>query len=153
MSIPLSVSRKIKVRLKEKIGALDTVQVVYGAQVPVVSGWPAAFVTTGSLDGEFSSNAENSRVYGFDVLVAFPIGQDTAGQNEEERYEYVEGVISKVLDDIVNTMDTDFELEDSDATVLYVQPADATWGGYEYDGGIAIAAQITLKVYTEITIQ
>lgn len=153
MSIPSSVSTRIKQQLKVKVGALDAVQKVYGYEEVKPTGWPAVFITPSDLDGEFSSNAENSRVYAYQLLILFPTGEDFVPQSETERLEYAEAVVASVIDEIVNTMDTDFVLANSDPTVLFVNAADCNWGMYSYEGGIAKAAQITLRVYTELTIR
>lgn len=153
MSVPSSVSTRIKNQLKKKVAALDAVQKVYGYEEVKPDGWPAVFITPSDLDGEFSSNAENSRIYGYQLLILFPIGQDVVDESEANRREYAEGVVASVIDEIVNTMDTDFQLADSDPTVLYMNAADCSWGTYSYEGGVAKAAQINLRIYTELTVQ
>jgi hypothetical protein len=85
--------------------------------------------------------------------VLFPIGADYPVAADTNRLEYAEQVVATVIDEIVNTMDTDFELPSSDVTVLYMDAADCTWGTYSYEGGVAKAALINLKVYTEKTVQ
>jgi hypothetical protein len=153
MSAPSSVSTRIKTQLKRKVEALPSVQKVYGYEEIEPKGWPAVFITPADLNGEFSSNAENSRIYGFDLLILFPMGQDFVDDAEANRGEYAEAVVSSVIDEIVNTMDTDFGLANSDPTVLYMNAADSSWGTYAYEGGVAKAAQINLRVYTELTVQ
>lgn len=148
-----SVSTNIKQQLKVKIAALSSVDKVYGYEEPEPIGFPAVFITASDLDGEFSSNAENSRVYAYSVLILFPVGQDFIPPNNADRLEYAEQVVATVIDEIVNTMDTDFELASSDPTVLYMNAADCSWGTYNYEGGVAKAAQINLRVYTELTIR
>ncbi len=153
MSIPSSVSTRIKTQLKIKVAALSSVEKVYGYEEVTPTGWPAVFITPADLDGEFSSNAENSRLYSYQLLILFPIGEDFVDDTEANRLEYAEAVVASVIDEIVNTMDTDFELPNSDPTVLYMNAADCAWGTYAYEGGVAKAAQINLKVYTELTVQ
>lgn len=153
MSVPTSVATRIKQQLKVKIAALSSVGVVYGYEQVKPTAWPAVFVVPATIDGEFSSNAEDSRVYVFTALILFPTGSDFVEGSEAERMEYAEGVVASVIDEIVNTMDTDFELANSDPTVLFMNAADVVWGTYPYEGGIAKAAEITLRVYTELTIR
>lgn len=150
---PSSVSTRIKTQLKKKVAALDAVQQVYGYEEVKPTGWPAVFITPADLDGNFSSNAENSRLYSYQLLILFPIGEDFVTDTEANRLEYAEAVVASVIDEIVNTMDTDFELPNSDPTVLFMEAADCAWGTYAYEGGVAKAAQINLKVYTELTVQ
>lgn len=137
----------VKQQLIEKINALDSVEVVYPAEKVNPSGWPAVFVTSSDMEGEFSSNTENSRIYAFNVTILFPEGLDFVPDSQKERLDYAEGVVSQVIDDIINAVDTDYEL--SGSPVLFVNAADCTWGTYQYEGGVAKAANITLRVYTE----
>lgn len=153
MSIYSAMS-EIKKQIISKIDALQSVQKVYPAEVPNPKGWPCVFVTATDLEGEFSSNAENSRVYAYSVVVLFSEGQNFVADTEYERLDYTERVVGEVIDEIINAVDTDFELDSlpNDTTVLFVNAADCIWGRYQYEGGIAKAAQITLRVYTEVTV-
>lgn len=149
-----SAMTEIKKQLISKVQALDSVQKVYPAPVPNPAGWPAVFITAGDMQGEFSSNAENSRIYSYNVIILFSEGQDFMPESEYERLDYSEQVVGSVVDEIINAVDTDFELNSlpNDTTVLFVNAADCQWGKYEYEGGVAKAAQITLRVYTEVTV-
>lgn len=146
----MSVSTELKLRLKQKIEALESVQVVYGHEEINPSGFPAVMLTAGDMDGEFSSNAENSRVYSFKCMIMFPISQDFPTNTNMTREEYAEQVIATVIDEIVNTMDTDFEL--TGTTALYMNAADCTWYYTKYENGEARAADITLRIYTELNV-
>lgn len=145
---------EIKKEIIRKIQSLASVQKVYPAEKINPKGWPAVFVTTSGAEGEFSSNAENSRVYEYAVLVLFPEGQDFVPSSEADRLDYAENVVGEVVDEIINAVDTDFELDGkpTDTTVLFVNAADFTMGKYDYEGGIAKAGLITLRVYTEVTV-
>lgn len=149
-----SATTQIKDQLIDKIENLDSVQKVYPAPRNNPSGFPCVFITVADLEGEFATNSENSRVYGYTLIVLFPEGQDFVPESEKERGDYAEQVVAQVVDEIINSVDTDFELDSlpNDTTVLFVNAADCQWGKYEYDGGVAKAAQLTLKVYTEVTV-
>lgn len=149
-----SAMTEIKRQIISKIQSLDSVQKVYPAEEPNPKGWPAVFVTAADMEGEFASNAENSRVYAFTTLILFPEGQDFVPDSENERLDYSEKVVGEVVDQIINVVDTDFELDSlpNDTTVLFVNAADCLWGRYQYEGGVAKAAQVTLRVYTEVTV-
>jgi hypothetical protein len=149
-----SVNQNIKQQLIAKIQACDAVQIVYPAEKLNPSGWPAVFVTPFREEGEFSSNAENSRLYEYNALVLFPEGQDFVPEAEAERLDYAEKVVGQVLDQIINAIDTDFELDSLpyQCNVLFVHAADVEWGNYAIEGGVAKAAQVILRVYTEITV-
>ena len=149
-----SAMSMIKQQIIGKIDNLESVQKVYPAEVPNPDGWPAVFVTAADLEGEFSSNAENSRIYAYNVVILLPEGQDYPTNTEYERLDYTEKVVGEVVDEIINAVDTDFELDSlpNDTTVLFVNAADCQWGKYPFEGGIAKAAQVTLRVYTEVTV-
>lgn len=149
---PTSASQRIKAQLKQKVSALSSVQKTYGYEEINPDGWPAVFITPSDMDGQFSSSAQNSRIYAYRLLILFPVGQDFVPDGTANRMEYAEAVVASVLDEIVNTMDTDFELPNSDPTVLYMEAADCLWGTYSYEGGVAKAAEITLRIYTETTV-
>lgn len=148
----MSVSTDIKNHIKANIQACDSVQVVYGHEELNPSGFPAVMVTAGDMDGEFSSSAENSRTYTFRILILFPTGQDYPIPPQANRMEYAEQVIATVIDEIVNISDTDYELAGSGPTILYVNAADVVWSYITYEGGEARAAELSLRVYTEVTV-
>jgi hypothetical protein len=149
----MSVSTDIKNHIIANIQACASVQQVYGHEEMNPRGWPAVMVTAGNMDGEFSSNTENSRIYAFRLLILFPVGQDYKGvPTGTNRMEYAEQIIATVIDEIVNKMDIDFELDGSDPTVLYVNAADVQWQYTSGEFGEARSAELTLRVYTEKTV-
>ncbi len=148
MALPVSI--QIKDMLIARVQDLDSVQKVYPSSVINDEGWPAVSITPSTEEGEFSSNAENSRIYSYDCTVLFPMGQDFVPESERNRMDYCERVIAQAIDDIINAVDTDFELDRG--VVLYVNAADVEWAYFEFEGGLARAANVVLKVYTEITV-
>lgn len=149
----MSVSTDIKNHIKSNIQACPSVQQVYGHEEINPTGFPAVMVTAADMQGEFSSNAQNSRVYSFRISIFFPVGQDYPVQTDMNRYEYAEQVIATVIDEMINVFDTDFMLTGSDATVLFVNATDAEWGYTSLENGESRSAQLTLSVYTEKTIR
>lgn len=148
----MSISTTVKKQLIDIIQVLPSVKVTYGHQEMNPSGWPAVFVEATSMQGEFVSTSTNSRVYSFRVIIVFPLGQDMPGlPSGTNRLEYAEQTIATVLDEIINAVDTEFELEGT--PVLYVEAADADWGEAAIDVGIVKAVQATLKIYTEFQVQ
>lgn len=137
----------IKDRIVEKLEGLSTIQKVYPAEKVNPEGWPCAFVRTSDLENEFSSTAENSRVYGFNITVAFPISQDFVPEEEKDRLDYSEFVLNECLDQVISAFDEDMEL--GNAPVLYTEAIDAEWGYMEFEEGVAQALKFTLKIYTE----
>lgn len=145
----MAVSILIKDQIISKIQGLSNVQKVYPAVNLNPQGWPCVFVTAQREEGEFSSNAENSRVYEYNCTVLFPVGQDFVTEAEGERMDYAEVTIADALDQIINVIDSDYEL---DTPVLFVHAADIEWGYVDYEGGAARAASVVLRVYTEVTV-
>lgn len=148
----MSVSTDIKNHIKANVQACASVQAVYGHEELNPSGYPAVMVTAGDMDGEFTSNAQNSRLYAFRLLILFPIGQDFPASVNMNRMEYAEQVIATVIDEIVNISDTDFELSGSGPTILYVNAADVIWQYSTTEAGEYRSAELTLRVYTEKTV-
>lgn len=143
----MSASDSIKHEIITKISALSSVHVCYGTEKLNPKGFPAVFVTLQGIDGEFSSTAENRRIYSYRAFAMYPIGPsiDTA---TEEALAKAERVLAQVLEDIINTIDSDFELNDN-SQVLFTEAADSDFGYIEYEGGWAKSAQITLRVQND----
>jgi len=148
----MSVSTTIKNQIMAKIQALASVQETYGHEEFAPTGWPAVMVVMDTMDGEFISNFENRRTYSFRVTIVFPIDKDMPGLPDgTNRMEFAEQTIATVLDEIINAIDTDFELDGD--PVLFVGAADAQWGEAALESGIAKAVQVTLSVQTDFRVQ
>lgn len=143
----MSVSNTIKSQLISKVQSCDSVQQVYGHEELNPSGFPAVMVTAGDMEGEFASSAEDSRVYSYRVFITFPIGQDYPVPPQTNRMEYAEQVIATSIDQIIDAIDTDFELDGT--PVLFTHAVDVTWGYTAYEGGDARCAELFIRVYTE----
>lgn len=146
----MSVSVTIKNQLKASIQSCASVQQVYGYEEVNPTGWPCVMLTPADMQGEFSSTSENSRVYGFKALILFTLGQDMETPKTLNRLEYAENVIATVIDEIINAIDDNIELQG--LPVLFVNAADVSWSYTSGEFGEARSAEITLKVYTEITV-
>lgn len=148
MSLGNSLSRQIKEEIKNRIDALTDVEKVYTFVKIPFEGWPTVFITDGNVEGEFSSNVENSRTYGYRIVVLFQIGQSI--QNvDDDRMQFAEEAIGQVVESILNAVETDYELGQFNAEVLFVRALDVVYGETEYDGGYAKSAEFTVNVYTE----
>lgn len=148
----MSVSISVKNQLMRLIQSCPSVKVTYGHEELNPSGFPAVFVKTTGMQGEFIDSVNNSRVYSFRITCVFPIAQDMPSlPADTNRLEYAEETIATVVDEIVNATDTNFVLEGT--PVLYVNAADADWGEAAIEIGIVKAAQITLNIYTEYRVQ
>lgn len=148
----MSVSTAVKQAVMDIISALPSVKQTYGHEEFDPQGWPAVFVTASNMDGEFVDTSHNSRFYSYRITIVFPISQDMPGLPAgTNRLEYAEQTIATVLDEIINAVDTDFELSGSPA--LYMEAADAEWGEASIEIGIVKAVQVTLRIYTEYAVQ
>lgn len=147
----MSISTTIKNQLINFIQALPAVQQTYGHEELAPKGFPAVFVRAGSMDGEFASNAENSRIYAFEITTVLPTGQDFIKDGSVNREEFAEETIATVLDEIINAVDTNFQLEGT--PVLYANAADIVWGTANLEVGVCKAAQISLRIYTEYIVR
>lgn len=146
----MSASVTIKNQIKNKVQSCASVQSVYGYEELNPKGFPAVMITPQNMNGEFSSNTENSRLYAYRVLIIMPIGEDYTGQGTLTRLEYIENVVATVIDEIINAVDNNFEMEGS--PVLFVNAADSVWNYYATEAGEMRGAELTLNVYTEVTI-
>lgn len=146
----MSVVVNIKNQLKHKIESCASVQSVYTWEEMNPTGWPAVMLTAKDMQGEFSSNTENSRTYGYTALILMDLGQDFEKPKTLNRLDYAENVISTVVDEIINAIDDTFELEGS--PTLFANATDVTWGYTQGEFGVARSAELTINVYTEITI-
>lgn len=146
----MSVVSDIKDQLKRSIQSCSSVDKVYGYEEVNPTGWPCVMLTPADMQGEFASTSENSRVYGFKALILFTLGQDMETPKTLNRLEYAENVIMTVIDEIINAVDDNIVLEGT--PVLFVNAADANWGYTSGEFGEARSAEITLRVYTEVTV-
>lgn len=153
----MSVIADLKTVLKNRIGALNSVGVVYGYEEAHPKQWPAVIVTPANLEGEFVSTTENRRIFGCNVSILFPTGQNVPKDLDEKPIEYAERVIGQVLDDIIDDVDknsflSDFaDISDSDSDFLFLSAADAEWGWFNFEGGKARAIQIVLLAHIDFT--
>ena len=146
----MSVSVDIKNQIKRSVQSCSSVQQVYGYEEVNPTGWPCVMITPGDMQGEFSSTSENSRVYGYKLLILFTLGQDMEQPRTLNRLEYAENVIATVIDEIINAVDDNIVLEGT--PVLFVNAADVSWGYTSAEFGEARSAEIMLNVYTEVTV-
>lgn len=147
MSLGTSVAGRIKKQIIQKISALPSVAVVYGYDKLPITQFPVVFVKTTGMDGEFWTSAENMRVYTYKCLILWPIGQDLKGQTDD-RLQVADENLHQVVDEIINAVDSDYVLGNY-ALVLFVNAANFISQEYEYEGGKAYGAEITLEVHSQ----
>lgn len=145
-----SVSGRIKYQIIKKIEAGSSAAKVYGFDKLPVSQFPAVFVKVSGVDGEFWTNAENMRVYSYRVLILLQIGQ-TPTDVTNDRMQNAEDAVAQVVDEILNVIDSDYELDDY-GLVLFIDAVDSTYGEYSYEGGYAKGAELTIRVHSQYTV-
>lgn len=146
-----STAGLIKKELLRKISNCPSVAKAYGHDEFPTDQFPIAICKATDMDGTFWTSSSNMRIYSYRVLILWPIGQDLKGQTDD-RLQVAEEAIDQVVDEIINAVDTDYVLGGY-ALVLFVDAADSHYGEYQYEGGIAKGAEITLRVHSEITVK
>lgn len=147
MSLGTSLNRTIKEQIRDKIDALSSVAKVYTFPKFPIEQDPTVFVLYGSLEGEFWSNRDNERTYAYRVLVIYNIGQDTPGETEE-REQHAHEAIGQTVEEVINALDTDFELGQFNADVVYLDAVDVVYGEIEAQDGMAVVGDLTIRVHT-----
>lgn len=149
----MSVSVTLKDWLLDKIGSISSVQEVYGYEPDNFEGYPAVTVTLPTMEGEFASTSEDARVYAFAVRVFLPLGQDIEKPKTLPRELYAENVVATVIEEIINTVDTDFAAADvtrtSNINCLYIEATDMQPLYALIEGGWFRGAEVTIRIYTE----
>ena len=146
-----SLNKRIKHQLITKISARPSVAKCYGYEKLPITEYPAVFVKYGSMDGEFATTAENRRIYGYSVKIIVPTGK-TLAEVTDDRLQWAEEAVGQVVEEIMNAIDTDFELGQFNADVLYVRAIDVLYTDYSYEGGFASGAELTIQVVTDYTV-
>lgn len=150
MTLGTSVEGRIKQQIIDKIDALPSVAKVYGFEKLPIEQFPVVFVTPTGMTGEFWTSAENMRVYSYRCLILWPIGQDLKSQTDD-RLQVAQENVGQVVDEIINAVDSDYVLGNY-ALVLFVDAADSVYQQYDFEGGKAYGAEITLKVHSQYTV-
>lgn len=150
MSVTLgdSLNKRIKDQLMDKIGAQASVAKVYGFDRLPIDQFPAVFIKYASMDGEFATTAENRRTYAYSAKILVPIGKDL-NNVADNRLQWAEEAVGQVVEEIINALDTDFELGQFNANVLYTKALDVLYSEYSYEGGYAKGAELTIQVVTD----
>lgn len=153
----MSVVSDIRQVLINRIGALSSVQKVYGFEHPHPTGYPAVFITSDTMEGEFTSNVENRRTFTFNVVVIYPTGQNLPKNGSKDPVAEAEDTIYEVFDEITTNIDQNAfnsafaDIGDDDSTYLFTEASDAEWGFYTTEGGKARALKIPLRVVVDFT--
>lgn len=146
-----SLNRSIKEELMNRIGACASVAKVYGFDKFPIEQYPMVIVKYGSMEGQFANVAENRRTYSYQTKILIPMGKDL-NDVADDRLQWVEEALGQVVEEIINTLDTNFELGQFNRNVLYTQALDVFYSEYEYEGGYAKGAELTIQVVTDYTV-
>lgn len=154
----MSVTTTLKGWLKGKIQSVSGVQEVFEYMPSKFNGYPSVAIVLPEIQGEFASTSTDERVYVYRVLIFMPLGQDLPQASPAlAREHYAENVISEVVEGIINAIDTDFSLTNvtqSDNIVCkYANASDMRPFETVVDNGEHLAAELTISIYTEKTVQ
>lgn len=147
----MAVVTDIKKEVINKISALSTVAKVYGHEKLNPDQFPCVFIIPMNVEDEFVSDAENRRTYAYRVMVAFLLGEDIRGVTED-RMTQAENVLSDVMDQIMNAIDTDYTLS-SAPNVLFAEAVDTEFGYIDLEMGWARTCQMTIRIQSDKTIK
>lgn len=140
----MSASNNIKADIIDKLSATASMNKVYSYEKINPAGFPCAFVTFAGAENEFFTNAENKRIFVYNIRLVTFIGQDRSNTNQLER---AEGQIQDVLGEAIDAFDSDIELGDN-AQVLFLEAAVGEAGYIEMEAGWARSVDMKLRVHS-----
>lgn len=149
--LPQSLARTIKEQIRDKVSALSNVAKVYTFDRLPLDASPTVIVKYASMEGEFWSTNENRRIYAYNIKILIPMG-NTPNDVNNDRLQQVEEELAVVVEDIINSLDSDYELDQFNAQVLFLDALDVLYGEYSYEGGWAKGAELTVRVHTDYEI-
>lgn len=142
-----AIASQVRTAIYDIVDALSSVGSVYKYEETHPNRWPAVYITQADMEGTFVTTAENRRIYGFNVVVAMPTGQNLPKDGSKDRIEYAEDVCNEVLDQIIGAVDDRLDLDND--VVLFTEAADSQWGFLDSVSGKPRAVQILLRVHTD----
>lgn len=137
----MSIANTFKKNIINKLASLSSINKVYSFEDINPTGFPCAFVTLGNHENEFSSTAENRRVWIFRILLL--VRGDYKTDSDREK---AEDQLLELMEQVIDEFDTDIELGDD---ALWVDAAVAPPGYYSFEGGMNRGCEITLRVHTD----
>jgi len=114
---------------------LDKIQVAYATDRSTFSGFPAAVVSPSENEADYSSTADDRRVYAFKVRVYYPI-------KDESDYDAAESALEDALDEMLDAFSTRGVLG---AACEWVKPVPSVWQYEERGEGIYRMAELTIR--------
>lgn len=148
--LPQSLARKIKEQMRDMIGALPNVSKVYTFDRLPLEASPTVIIKYGTVEGEFWSTAEDMRIYAYNIKVLVPMTYPPNDPSEAANTELqqAEEELAVTVEDVLNVLDTNYELSQFNADVVYLDAVDGIYGEYSYEGGYAKGAELTVRVHT-----
>lgn len=139
----------IKKEIMNRISSnVTTVQDVSDYEKSPVDGFPAVNVTLADHDNEYESNAENMRIWNFNIRVIQLIGSGDALPND--RKQTAERILGNAVSEIVNSFDEYYELG---SEVNYTRAAIGNMGYIETPQGWCRTCNITIGCAKSYTIR
>ena len=114
---------------------LDKIQAAYSTDRSTFSGFPAAVVSPSENEADYSSTADDRRVYAFKIRVYYPI-------KEEADYEAAESALEDALDEMLAAFSTRGVLG---SACEWVKPVPSVWQYEERGEAIYRMAELTLR--------
>lgn len=140
----MSIAKTFKKNIVNKLSALSSVNKVYNFEDINPTGFPCAFVSLGDHENEFSSTAENRRVWIYRVLIL--VRGDYTTDDDRQK---AEDQLLELMETVIDAFDTDIDLG---GDALWVDAAVSAPAYYDFEGGRTRGCEITLRVHIDRTV-
>jgi hypothetical protein len=117
---------------------LSKIQVAYRTDRSTFDGFPAAVVTPSENEADYSSTADDKRVYAFKIRVYYPI-------KDESEQDAADLALEEALDELLDAFSTRSALG---SACEWVAPIPSVWQYEERGEGVYRMAELTLKCTT-----
>jgi len=143
----MSAYSDIKDKIKDKIDAIAKIAETQDDPQVQFRRFPAAVIVPSSLDSDYQTNAENQRVYAFEVNIFYEVDNTGVGSALDALYD--------LADDVFNAFDTDQQLKGlslpSNYTMIAVEPVPAGWESEDNYKMLKLNIKILVRVTYDIT--
>jgi len=99
----------IRTKIKAKLITIASLAFVADTFEDNLDGFPAAIFDVSDSENDFLTNADNSRIYTFTILVFVPFDQDATLGGPKTNKEATD-ILDAVADDIVDAFESDIDL-------------------------------------------
>lgn len=139
----------LKEKIRDILEANSLIQEVHTYEIDRLKGYPAATIIPSGHDNEYSTTADNQRVYNF--IISLYIQQ--SGQYGEKE---IDDAMAELVDSVIDDFDKDFTLAGISVptgyTMIRVEAVPSTWGYVERESFERVAnIEISCVVDVDIT--